>query len=1091
MSEAHGRDEVDTRHAGGDGRIPRRPVGPDVPASFSQSRLWALDQLGYGGPLYNICQAYHLQGALSLAALHHGFAVLMRRHPSWRTHFANGREHGIQIIDEQCEVPIEHCDLAALDADARTAEIQRLRRMAAQQAFDLRSAPLIRVLLIRLQPEEHVIVITVHHIVSDGWSAGIFTRELGEIYDASVLRRPAQLPELDIDYADFAVWQRARMAGAVLEQQLTFWHRQLQGAPEVMEIPTDRPRPSVMSHRGSHQTVAFPPGLALQLKQLARQGSSTLYVVLLAAFQILLSRLTAAEEIVLGTLVAGRRRRQTEGIIGFFANMLVLRTDLSGDPTVSEALRRARQTAAKALSYQDLPFEKLVEDLKPRRDLSRHPLFQVLFAFQNFPEQVLQLNGIAVSPLAYESEVSHFDMSLYLYEKAAAIEGFLEYSTDLFDATTITHLISRLIHICAQMAAQPGARLSQLSGCPAEERNKLLIEWNDTYAAYPDEQCLHHFLELHAHERPQAVAVAEESHTLTYLELNDQANQIAHLLQSLGAGVEDVVALCMERTTGMLAALMGILKAGAAFLPLDGDDPPERLAYMLEDAGVKWLLTSRGMRERVPTPGGLNVIVVEDAITVIECRPKRAATSGVTPDNLAYVIYTSGSTGKPKGVALQHRGLANLAEVQMAEFGLNSGNHILQFARLSFDAAVWEIAMAMRAGASLCLMPRSGAFSATNLVSALHRYNIDTVTLPPAALPLLDHEEFPALRTLIVAGEACPAELANAWAMRCRFIDAYGPTETTVCAALGEHRQGSLRVRIGTPIANTRSYVLDRHLELVPIGAVGELCVDGVGLARGYLNRSALTAERFIPNPFGASGSRLYRTGDLVRYSSDGHLEFVGRVDDQIKIRGYRVELGEIESALLSQPGIHRAAVTVQGSAPDRRLCAYVCADEDLSLQDMRMHLVSRLPQFMIPTDIIRVPHIPLTSNGKLDVAALPQREAAAAREYVAARTATEARLAEIWSRVLAADRVGMQDNFFDLGGHSISIVGVLTGVQRELMPSLTAPELFAYPTIEALAAFIDNTQGRTFDYAKIRAQAQTQREQAKRGRKAHRRHGA
>ncbi|HOR01271.1 MAG TPA: amino acid adenylation domain-containing protein [Anaerolineae bacterium] len=817
-----------------------------LPLSFAQQRLWFLDQLEPARPFYNLPTAVRLRGALSVAALERSLNEIVRRHEALRTRFAATGGHPTQVIAPSLTIDLPQADLSALGEPARGAEVRRLAAEEARLPFDLAQGPLVRARLLRLGPEEHVALLTLHHIVADGWSMGVLVGELAVLYQAFVAGEPSSLPELGVQYADYARWQRAWLRGEALERQLAYWKRQLAGSPPLLELPIDHPRPAVQSSRGATHAFTLERDLAEQLTALSRREGVTLFMTLLASFQALLARYTGQEDICIGTPIANRRRPELEGLIGFFVNTLVLRTDLSGDPTFRELLKRVRQVALDAYAHQDLPFEQLVEAVQPERDLSHTPLFQAMLVLNNAPLQPAHLSGLAIEPLPVESGIARFDLTLQLNEAAEGLAGFLEYNAEVLESESIARLLGHWRTLLAGACADPEQPLSALPLLTRPEQQQLLGDWAGQAADWPLDRCAHQLFEEQAARIPEAIALACDEQQMSYAELDRRANQLAHALQRLGVGPEALVGLCVERSPEMVVGILGVLKAGGAYLPLDPHYPAERLAFMFDDAHVSVLLTQAHLAGRLP-PHGAHVIQLDAEWPAIAAEPDTVPPTAVTPGNLAYVIYTSGSTGRPKGTLLCHRGLCNLALAQAQAFGVRQGKRVLQFAPLSFDASVWELVMALCNGATLCLAAPEALASGHDLARLLQAQAITHVTLPPSVLGAMPPAELPNLEVLVAAGEACPRELVARWAPGRRFFDAYGPTETTVCAAMAEcEADDQQSPPIGQALPNTWLYVLDAHRQPVPIGVPGELHVAGVGLARGYLNRPELTAERFV-----------------------------------------------------------------------------------------------------------------------------------------------------------------------------------------------------------------------------------------------------
>jgi amino acid adenylation domain-containing protein len=1039
-----------------------------IPLSFGQQRLWFLEQMGNLGRTYHVSKGQRLRGELDRRALVRALDALVARHETLRTVFAQ-----VDGVPEQRIAPadagfhlLEHDLAGRADADA---ELRRLTAEEADPPFDLERGPLIRGRLIRLAADDHLLVITMHHIVSDGWSMEVLTRELGALYDAFRRGEASPLPPLPVQYADYAVWQRRWVEGRVLQEQAEYWTRTLTGAPELLELPTDRPHPAHVDRRGAKLSVVLDEDLTARLTALSRRHGTTLYMTVLAGWATVLSRLSGQDDVMVGSPMAGRGRREIEGLIGFFINTLALRLDLSGAPTAAELLRRVRERALEAQHHQDIPFEQVVERVAPVRTLAHHPLFQVTFAWQNTPRgdrEGLQLPGLQPDRIGVSApEVNaSVDLWLGLRESGGRIVGSVTYSTALYDRETVERHVGYLRRVLREMAADDGRPVERLPLLPDAERARVIETWNETAAGYPATSCIHELFQAHARRAPDAEAVVFGGDRLTYAQLNARANRLAHHLRALGVRPEVRVALCLERGPEMVAALLAVLKAGGAYVPLDPAYPADRLRYMLDDGAPAVVLTQGAVAEKLAGVfAGLRAdvpVLRLDASTPpwafeAETDPARG---GLSPEHPAYVIYTSGSTGRPKGVVVPHRGLCNVAAAQQRTFGVGPDDRVLQFASPSFDAAAFELVMALASGAALCLAPREELLPGPGLLGVLRRHAVTTVTLPPSALAVLPVEELPALRTITVAGEALPAELVARWGVRHRLWNLYGPTEATIWSTAAECGDPARKPDIGAPIANVRAYVLDDAMEPVPVGSVGELYAGGAGVARGYLGRPGLTAERFVPDPFGGEpGARLYRTGDRVRWLADGRLDFMGRIDHQVKVRGYRIETGEIEARLLEHPAVREAIVLAREDEPgDARLVAYVVGGETAGADVLRAHLGETLPEYMVPAAYLRLDALPLTPNGKIDRKALPAPEgdAFARQAYEAPVGETERALAEIWAEVLGLERVGRHDNFFELGGHSLLAVQVVA-YMRDVDLHMEVQALFEAPTPAELARLL------------------------------------
>ncbi len=1051
-------------------QIPPITPAPDhheaLPLSFSQQRLWFLDQLEPGNLFYNIPMAVRLRGKLDLSVLERSLSEVVRRQASLRTTFAEKDGQPVQVIAPQAYVPLPVTDLLGLEESQREERVGQLAQAEARRPFDLHQGPLLRAQVLRLAPQEHVVLLTMHHIVSDGWSTGVLIRELGQLYNAFSSNRPSPLPDLPIQYIDYAQWQRAWLGGQELERQLAYWKEKLGAHPVMLELPTDRPRPAVKSSRGATLGFTLSKDLSDAIKALSREEGATLFMTLLAAFQTLLYRYTGQENISVGTAIANRHRAEVEDLIGFFVNMLVLQTDLSGGPGFRELLARVRETALGAYAHQDLPFEILVEALHPQRDLSHTPLFQVAFTMDTAVGASLKLPGLSLDLIETDNQTAKFDLTLLMSDTPTGLSGSFEYDADLFDEATIRRMAGHLETLLAGVVANPEQPIDSLPLLTAAEQQQLLVDWNRTEMPTPTGRCAHELFEARALQRPNAPAVLFEDQQLSYAELNARANQLAHFLLKQGVGPEVLVGILMDRSPEMVVAILGTLKAGGAYLPLDPRYPQERLAFMMEDAHIPLLLTQEFLAPVLP-PHAARTIPIDAGWPEIGQESQENLASGVLPENLAYVIYTSGSTGKPKGAMLRHRGLSNLTEVQRRAFGIREGSRVLQFSPLSFDASVWETFMALANGAALVLARQEVLASGQDLVRLLREKQVTNVTLPPSVLRVLPVENLPALETVIAAGEACPADLVARWAPGRSFFNAYGPTETTVCASMFLCDEKKVEPPpIGRPVGNARLYVLDKHMQPVPVGIPGELHVGGVSLARGYLNRPELTAEKFVSDPFsGKPGARLYKTGDRVRYRPDGNLEFQGRVDNQVKIRGFRIELGEVENALERHPGVREAAVISREDTPGvPRLVAYLvaAAQPAPASGELRMFLRQTLPEYMLPAFFVFMEAMPMTPSAKVDRKALPAPDLSRPdleSAYVAPRNAVEEKLAAICKDLLGIEKVGVFDNFFELGGHSLLATQFISHVREALQVEIPLRAIFEGPTVAELALEVERAK--------------------------------
>ncbi len=1054
----------------------RQPPPPSIfeqqfPLSFAQQRLWLLDQLLPSGSVYNLPRVVRLAGELDVEVLRRAFDELVRRHEVLRTRFEVHDGEPVQVIEPQLSVAVEAEDLGALAPAQREAEAQRRARQEAQAPFDLERGPLVRARLLRLAPTEHWLLFSLHHIVTDGWSMGVLMRELSVLYGAYRRGEPSPLAELPVQYADYALWQREWLQGGVLEQQLAYWKQALAELP-VLELPTDRPRPMVASYRGARLSFELGEELTRGLKALSRREGATLFMTLLAAFQVLLYRYSGQEDLAVGVPIAGRSRPELEGLIGFFVNTLVLRVDASGNPSFLELLARVRENALDAYAHQDLPFEKLVEALAPKRDLSRNPLFQASLVLQNTPPGELKLEGLDVQRVeGIGSESAKFDLDFELTESAGRLSGSIQYATDLFDAATIERLVGHWRVLLEGIVADPEQRISHLPLLTEAERHQLLIEWNDTAVEYPRDRCIHQLFEAQVERTPEATALVYEAQQLTYRELNARANRLAHHLRSLGVGPEVLVGVCLERSLELVVGLLAILKAGGAYVPLDPSYPAERLAFMLQDTQAPVLLTEQRSLARLPAYAGHAVCLERDAARIAqhsETNPPASASA----TNLAYVIYTSGSTGKPKGVMIEQRSVVNYLSWIGNTFPLHATDRVLQKTPISFDASVEEIFFPLSLGAVLVVTGPDSHLSTEELINSLQKSKITVLQVVPSLLAsMLDHAGFhkcESLRLLLCGAEVLPRELAKRVHDRsaAELVNLYGPTETTISSTFCRVRRDvpEHQVPIGRPIANTKVVVVDDAGQLLPTGIPGQLCIGGAGVARGYLNRSDLTRKCFVPDRYWhAQGGRLYLTGDRVRLMPNGALEFLGRCDQQLKIRGFRIEPEEVEMTLSAHPGVADVAVVGHQVAPgSTQLVAYFLRsrEEVCDSNSLRTFLKARLPEHMVPAFFIGLESFPRLPSGKVDrsrLSAPSSDDAMTDVKFVAPRNALEQALADVWGSVLQIDRVGSEHNFFEIGGHSLLAAQVVSRIRDAHGVPLSVRDLFAHPTVAALSRIVES----------------------------------
>jgi amino acid adenylation domain-containing protein len=1035
--------------------------------SFAQQRLWLLAQMEGASEAYHIPLGLSLKGDLDRAALRRALDRILARHEALRTTFAliDGEPvQRITAVEGSRFLLIEH-DLR-FHNNAKT-ELDRLTELEASASFDLEAGPLIRGRLIRISEDEHVLLITMHHIVSDGWSMGPLIKELSTLYGAFLRGEDDPLPDLDIQYADYAVWQRHWIEGDILKQQAAYWKTALAGAPVLLELPTDHPRPPEQSYSGAYAELVLDEKLTAGLKDLSRRHDVTLFMTLLAAWAALLARLSGQQDVLVGTPTANRGRAEIEKLIGFFVNTLVVRLDLSGSLTVSELLEQAKAQALAAQQYQDIPFEQVVELARPVRSMAHNPLFQVMFAWQGSAQGRLELPGLDVQSLQSPHKVAKFDLTLDLREAGNTISGGIEYATALFEKATIERYMGYFRTLLEAMVADDAQAVDRLSMLSDAERQQLLADWNNTVAEYPKDVPLAQLVEEQVERTPDAVAVVYGEQRLTYRDLNARANQLAHELLKQGAGPDQIVGLYVARSTDLIVALLAIVKTGAAYLPLDPLFPAERLGYMLEDSGARLLVTQQSLRRELPAFAGA-IILLEDEDW--QANPSDNPAIVVRPEHLAYVIYTSGSTGKPKGVQVPRGALTNLLWSMREWLQLNDLDRLLAVTTISFDIAAADVWLPLLVGAHTVVASHESAADGNALRDLLERHNITFLQATPVTWRLLFDAGWrgkPELQA-VCTGEAMPPEVAAQLVPVVKRVwNLYGPTETTIWSTGYLVTDAQKPILIGRPVANTQCYILDGQGQPVPIGVTGELYIGGDGLARGYLNRPELTAEKFVADPFRGGEARMYRTGDLARYRADGNIECLGRVDHQVKIRGYRIELGEIEAVLKGQPEIKQAVVIVREDTPgDKRLVAYYTASPIgetekgmIGAEQLRAHLSASLPEYMVPAAYVRLESLPLTPNGKLDRKALPAPEADSysTRGYEPPQGEMEMELAAIWARVLKLDRVGRHDNFFDLGGHSLIAVQVVTRLRQVLSRAVEMQDLFAHPELAEMASALES----------------------------------
>lgn len=1051
---------------------PRDPHAP-IPVASPQARLWLIQQLDPQMILFNAPGGWHLRGALDVAALQFALDTIVARHAALRTgiHVVNGEP--AQIIHPPARVELVTHDLQNIPPAQHAQATQNIVRAMVERPFDLARDILLRAAVIQLAQQEFFFCTARHHIANDAWSVVIFNRELVECYRAFVANETPQLPALSAEYADFAHWQNERLNGAWFERELAYWRAQLHDVPNL-ELATDRPRPPRLTYRGAQLSFPLDSALVASLRETCLRENVTLFMFMLAAFEILLARYAGQNDFAVGTNILGRDRPEYENLIGYFANVLALRARLDASFTVREFLQRTRQVTLDAFSHRELPFEKIIWDLRRTRDESRAPLFQVLFQTTQLEFHLNGLPGLEATPFFFDPHTSEYDISLDVRDMAARMECAFRYSADLFDAATITRMAQHYTNILREMIARPDTRIAELPILDASTRAQILVTWNDTRAEFPNAACIHELVAQQAARAPNAIAAQFENETLTYRELNARANQLAHHLIARGIAPEMRVGICIERSLEMVVALLGVLKAGAAYLPLEPNAPPARLQFILERANAALLITSASIAHslaleipRVTLPQDWNLLSQER-----DENPQ----GNVCASNLAYVIYTSGTTGQPKGVMIEHHALVNHATFFARDYDITARDRVLQFAPIAFDFSAEEIFPAWLGGATIVIRPEHAALTPREFFEFVARHQLTMLDLPTAfwhtLIQAMEETSLalpPCVRLVIVGGEQVDAQLFQKWrarvGTRARWVNTYGPTEATIAVTtfeLATDARADLSLTIGRPIANTQMYILDARMQPVPIGVDGDLHIGGEPIARGYLDAPELTAEKFVPNPFTASAAaRLYKTGDRARYRADGQIEFRGRRDTQVKLRGFRIELSEIETTLAQHPDIQANVVVLREDEPNaKRLVAYLVARRPAPAPiDLRMWLRARLPEYMLPSAFVFLDALPLTANGKVNRRALPAPESITHEldaEFIAPRTPAEERVAEIWREVLRVPRVGAADNFFDLGGHSLLATLAVARAETAFAQSIPLRSLFENPTVQEWARALE-----------------------------------
>lgn len=1040
-------------------RIPRNGT---LPTSFGQQRLWFLQELDPDSYAYNIPGAVRIYGPLDASALDRTLQTMVQRHETLRTSFELVEGSLVQVIGHAVPVRLELIDLTGRSKTEQEEQTREWIRREARRPFVLSTGPHWRVSLRRLGREEHILIVIQHHIISDGWSLGIFVREMGELYDAFIADVPSPLKPLSIQYADYAVWQRQWLSGEAVEELLAFWKRHLQGPLPTLDLFTDRPRPQLQTFNGSLVGTLLPAPLNDSLKAFSQKEGATLFMTLLAAFNALLCRYSDQKDLIVGTSIGNRNHVETESLIGFFVNTLALRTDLSGDPPFREVLARVRRVALDAYDHQDLPFERLVEELQPVRDLSRSPVFQVMFTLHNTPTEQLELQNLTLSGVECDIGTAKFDLTLSVSDLGRGLAAVMEYNTDLFEAATIRRMLAHWQVLLEHAIAKPETRISELPLLTAVEQKRVIRQWNATEASYPDDATLCDLFARQVQHSADRIAVEFSETNLTYRELDDRSTRLAQGLTAAGARRGSLVGICVERSPQLVVGLLAILKTGAAYLPLDAELPAKRLEYMLADSNAPLVLADRHSASRLP-PVPARLVPLEE--TVAENSGSPIEPVRLCPEDTAYLMYTSGSTGRPKAVTVPHRSVVNFLESIRRRPGLERDDVLLAVTPITFDISVLELLLPLITGARVAIADRQTSQDPDRLSRRLAETRASVMQATPAMWKMLVDAGWPGMASLkaLCGGETLPRDLADQLLDRCGSLwNMYGPTETTVWSAVQRLTTGESLVPIGRPIQNTQVYLLDAHLQPVPVGVSGELYIGGDGLADGYFRRPSLTAQRFVPDPFaGEPGRRLYRTGDLARYLPSGRIEFLGRLDHQVKIRGFRIELGEIEAALRGDPDIRDAVIMMlENGDSDRRLLAYVVPHEGGSIRvsEVRARLGEQLPPSMQPSEFVVMDELPLTPSGKVDRRSLPapdyQRPELNA-PYTAPRNETEQAIQDVWKQLLPVDQIGICDNFFDLGGHSLLLVQMQRRINEVLHASVSVVDLFRFPTIAAIATFV------------------------------------
>ncbi|MGA9508448.1 MAG: amino acid adenylation domain-containing protein [Candidatus Sulfotelmatobacter sp.] len=1043
------------------------------PASFAQQRLWFLDQLDPETAAYNLPRAFRITGPLDVERLKQAFQMVVKRHSSLRTVFDSVEGEARQIVLSDVEVEIPVIDLAGILPLEREAEALRIAGEEGKKPFDLSEGPLLRPLLVRLDQETHFLVLIIHHIITDGWSIALLFREVTKCYADLTKNETPVLPELTLQYAEYAQWQREYMSGDLLMREIEHWKLKLAGAQTLLDLPADHPRPSGYSWHGSTEEISLDSSILAKLKALAQAESSTLFMLTMAAFQTLLWRYTNQESILVGTPIAGRSEIEVENMIGLFVNTMVFRADFPSNLSFRELVRQVRSFALEAYNHQDVPFEKLVEELIPQRSLETHPLFQVMFTFQNIPKQVFEIPGLRIKEMGFETGIAKFDLSVEVWEDSEFHCQF-EYNTDLFELSTIRRMLAHFEKLLSAVVENPDLTVAQIPIMSSEERQQVLVEWNSTAADYPRDLPLHRAFERQVDARPDATALLFAEKKWSYRQLNDEANRLAHRLIASGVTPGSLVGIFLERSPEIVIALLGVLKAGAAYVPLDPAYPLERLKFLIEDAALSSIVTHSSIKGELPS-NAQNVVVLDTDDNDVSDEAPGNPLVPVSSDQRAYVIYTSGSTGVPKGVEGTHRASMNRFSWMWRTYPFKAGEVCCQKTNLGFVDSIWEIFGPLLAGVPNVIIPREAVRDPEEMLRVLARERVSRIVLVPSLLrTLLDHARdlqarVPDLRLWSCSGEILPADLAKRFHEAFReatLLNIYGSSEVAAdvtCHQVSK-RDIASSVAIGRPISNTQIYLVDEGGEPSPIGIRGQIFVGGDNLARGYLNRSELTAERFVKNWLAPGRSpRLYRTGDLGRFRSNGEIEYLGRVDNQVKLRGLRIELGEIESVLAAHDDIAEAVVMVSGEGEQQKLAAHLVMKNhsEPSAGELRRYLRTKLPEHMVPASYWLVEALPLLPSGKVNRSALAGggKSLVDREELTTPRNEVEAKLAEIWQELLQVEQVGIEQNFFELGGHSLLVLQVTARIRRIFEVELAVRSVFEAPTIAGLALEVQKAQ--------------------------------